>query len=99
MTAPNQPIKRNVCRTQYSMVTLVDGTRVTSDSEPWRFECEARYVLDMPTKEARQAFLRGEFNTKTQLRTGGLAKIRGEDYVKQLEDKILELWRARRSAA
>ncbi len=95
----SEPVKRNVCRTNYTMVTLVDGTRAPSDSEAWRFECEARYVLDMPTKEARQAFLRGEFNTKTQLRTGGLVKVRGEDYVKRLEDKILEVWRARRSAA
>lgn len=89
--------QRNACRTNYSMVTLVDGTRVTSDSEEWRFECEARDILNKPTREERQRILYGEFNPKTQLRNGGLTKHRGEAYVKRLEDKILELWRAARA--
>ena len=88
--------RRNLCKTNYSMVTLVDGTRVTSDSEEWRFECEARDILNKPTREERQRILYGEFNPKTQLRSGGLMKYRGEPYVKLLEEKILELWRASR---
>lgn len=94
----NKPLQHNACTWRPSMVTLIDGTRVLSDSEAWRFECEARYVLDQPTKEDRQRILRGEFNPKTQLRTGGLLKFRGLEYVERLEAKILELWRARLAA-
>lgn len=88
----------NACTWKPSMVTLVDGTRVLSDSEAWRFECEARHVLNQPTKEDRIRILRGEINPKTQLRNGGLVKHRGEAYVERLEAKILELWRARQAA-
>lgn len=90
----NQPQKNNVCKWIAPMVTLVDGTRVPSDSEEWRFECEARHILNQPTKEDRQRILRGDFNPKTQLRTGGLVKHRGLESVERLEAKILELWRA-----
>lgn len=86
----------NVCKWIPSMVTLVDGRRVPSDHEDWRFETEARDILNKPTKEERQRILYGEFNPKTQLRNGGLMKYRGEAYVKLLEEKILELWRASR---
>lgn len=88
--------RRNLCKTNYGMVTLVDGTRLPSDSEEWRFECEAGDILNKPTREERQRILYGEFNPKTQLRNGGLMKYRGETYVKLLEEKILELWRASR---
>ena len=30
------------------MVTLLDGSQVRSDSEEWRFECEARHMLSFP---------------------------------------------------
>jgi hypothetical protein len=89
-----QAQQRNACKWIAPMVTLVDGTRVPSDSEEWRFQCEAQHVLNLPTREQRQAVLRGEFNPKTQLRQGGLVKFRGLEYVQRLEDVIMVLWRS-----
>lgn len=39
------------------LVTLIDGRQVDSASEPWRHECEARYVANLPSREARQGYL------------------------------------------
>jgi hypothetical protein len=39
------------------LVTLSDGSAVSNHSEAWRSECEARHVLNMPTRVQRQNFL------------------------------------------
>lgn len=44
-------------RIEYQPVRLRTGKVVCSSCEAWRLECEARYVLAMPTKERRQAYL------------------------------------------
>lgn len=36
------------------MVKLFDGTSVPSDSEEWRAECEARYILSLSQIEQRE---------------------------------------------
>lgn len=46
----SDPLVRNI-------VTLIDGRQVDSYSEEWRHECEARYVANLPNREARQAYL------------------------------------------
>lgn len=38
-------------------VQLHDGRTVDSSSEEWRLECEARAVLEMPTRAARRKYL------------------------------------------
>jgi len=38
-------------------VTLHDGRDVDSSSQDWQLECLARYVLALPTREARLAWL------------------------------------------
>lgn len=81
------------------MVTLVDGEEVDSASEEWRFECECRYILNLPTLIQRREWLYGrietnKFSGKTQA-TGGLLQRRGADAVKAIEAKMMELWRAR----
>lgn len=38
-------------------VTLRTGEVVCSSCESWRVECEARYVLDLPTLEGRRTYL------------------------------------------
>lgn len=63
-----------------STVTLADGRQVLSDSEEWRAECEARHILNLPTKVARVALL------------DGIEKKRGPEARKALEGRILELW-------
>lgn len=88
----------NACKWIAPMVTLVDGTRVPSDSEEWRAECEARHILNQPHIDARHEILYGPFNIKSGKREGGLMKHRGADGVKAIESKIMELWNARRSA-
>lgn len=37
--------------------TLIDGRVVSTWSEEWRHECEARYVMDKPTKALRRKYL------------------------------------------
>lgn len=76
--------QRNVCSWKAPDVTLVDGSVVKSDSEPWRFECEARHILRMPTKDTRISFL------------DMIEKKRGKPYRDRLESKILEIWRSER---
>ena len=77
----------NSCAWSAPTVTLIDGTQVLGDSEPWRFECEARHILDMADKPTRVAML-----DMIQKRRGAPARI-------ALEDKILEIWHARRKLA
>lgn len=39
------------------MATLIDGRQVSSASEEWRHECEARHVASMPLEIDRQAYI------------------------------------------
>ena len=66
-------------------VTLHDGRVVDSYSEEWRAECEARHVLNLPTKAERQAYL------------AGVADFRGANARARLENLILAIYRARRA--
>ena len=77
----------NACTWQPSMVTLLDGRQVLSDSEEWRAETEALYVLNLPTKEIRLNFLEA------------IEKRRGTKARKDLEERILKLWQLRLGAA
>ena len=71
----------NACKWKPKLVTLADGRQVLSDSEDWRAECEARHILNMPTKAARHEQL------------ALVEKHRGGAGRKELEDRIMELWR------
>ncbi|WP_443698606.1 DUF7696 family protein [Pseudomonas sp.] len=77
----------NGCSWKATPVTLIDGTVVDCDSEAWRFECEARYILNMPNKPIRIATLEN------------IEKKRGLPSRQALEDKILEVWTARQAKA
>jgi hypothetical protein len=48
--------------------------------EPWRLECEARYVMRMPTKAARQDWI------------ARVAKKRGEAEAARLQAEVMRLW-------
>lgn len=77
----------NMCSWIAPDVILIDGTVVSSNSEAWRHQCEAIYILSLPSKEIRQEIL-----GKIGQRRGGYAKIR-------LETTIIEVWQARRTLA
>ena len=77
----------NTCTWQPSMVTLLDGRPVLSDSEEWRAEMEALHILNLPTKEIRLNCL------------DGIEKRRGTAARKELEARILKLWQLRLGAA
>lgn len=79
-------------------VTLVDGTVVSTWSEAWRHECEARAILAMKPLAARRAYLYGTVDRWNKL-SGGIVKKRGPAAVKRLEDTMLVLWHARNAAA
>ena len=60
----------------YQPVTLRTGTVVCSSCEAWRLECEARYVLAMPTKEQRQAYL-GDLKERAEKLKAEIMAIHG----------------------
>lgn len=64
-------------------VTLYDGTTVSSYSEAWRHECEARSILNLPTLPRRQA------------RLDHIERWRGKAAADQLRDTMLAIWNAR----
>lgn len=78
-------------------VTLIDGAQVDNASEEWRHECEARAVLAMPSKRARQDFLYGRYDPNWKKERGGVLQIRGEAAVKRLEVTILAIWEMRKN--
>jgi hypothetical protein len=80
------------------MVTLMDGSKVDHCSEEWRHECEARAILNMPTKGRRQDYLYGSLDHRGNSR-GGVLQIRGEAAVRRLEETILALWELRKQSA
>lgn len=71
---------KNACKWVAPMVALADGTQVKSDSREWLLECEARYVLNLPTKADRHALL-----DKIEKRRGRAARV-------ELSDRILALY-------
>lgn len=77
----------NACTWQAPLVTLADGRKVPSDSKEWLQECEARHILNIPTKPARIELL------------NLIEKQRGAEARKELEARILALWHLRRGAA
>lgn len=64
-------------------VTLVDGRTVSSYSEEWREECEARSILNIPGLERRQA------------RLDRIERTRGKASADQLRAVMLAIWNAR----
>lgn len=78
---------RNACTWQAPLVTLADGRKVPSDSKEWLQECEARHILNIPTKPARIELL------------NLIEKQRGAEARKELEARIMALWQMRLGAA
>ncbi len=68
-------------------VQLHDGTMVSSYSDLWRQECEAREILAMASKAERQAYLE-----RVELRRGRAATDR-------LRAVVMKVWEARRESA
>lgn len=60
-------------------VQLADGTTVSSHSEAWRAECEARHVMNLGRR--RQEYLQG------------IAAKRGQDAAQQLLQHARQLYR------
>lgn len=71
---------RNACTWKAPMVTLATGEQVPSDSQEWLLECEARHILNLPSKPARLELLEQ------------IEKRRGPDARRELEVRILTLW-------
>lgn len=64
-------------------VALYDGRPSCSWSEDWRHECEARHILNLPTRDDRRAWL------------ADIQKLRGRSARERLEATILALHTAR----
>lgn len=74
----------NVGAVQSGTATLVDGRVVDASGEEWRAECEARHVLNMPTKTRRLEYL------------ARVGKRRGEAAREALASLVLAVWEWRR---
>lgn len=85
MTPANadQPTARTSPASTRNLVTLRNGQSVCSTSEAWRHECEARTVVQMPTREARRAHL------------DAVERLRGAKARQQLEETARALWAER----
>ncbi len=68
------------------MPALHDGTEVSSYSEAWRHECEARWILKLGSLDERRAWLQS------------LEKRRGKAHVEQLKTTMRNLWAQHRAA-
>lgn len=62
------------------MPVLHDGTEVSSYSEAWRHECEARWILKLPSLQERRDWL------------ASLEKRRGQAEVERLKATMQQLW-------
>lgn len=69
------------------MPTLHDGREVASDSEEWRAECEARWVLGLPSAEDRRAWI------------DSLKGWRRPAAIERLQDRVRAIWQRRRGPA
>lgn len=65
--------------------TLHDGRVVDTWSEEWRAECEARHVLNLPSKTQRHAYL------------ATVERKRGKASRDALADRVMAIWRASRT--
>lgn len=79
-----RPPQVNVSTWRPNVVKLLDGREVLSDSEEYRAECEAVYLLKLPLTE-RHAMLFGIENHR---------KITGRQKV---EAELTRVWRLRRN--
>lgn len=84
--------QHNLSTWRPSLVTLLDGRQVASDSEEWRAECEAREVLRWPLAKRRDYLFGKEYDDGE--RRGGIEKYRGKAGLQALLKTIDQLHRA-----
>lgn len=70
-------------------IILTTGEQCCSVCDRHRAECEARYVLSMPTKADRRRYLDGEIGNP---RRKGVRGMRGDAAVKALETLARAIW-------
>lgn len=68
-------------------MSMPDDARGFTYSEQWRHECEVRYVMRLPTRERRAAYLEH------------VRKHRGSDAAARLMVDVQQAWRAARGDA
>lgn len=66
-------------------VTLIGGATVSTYSEAWRLECEARAILNLPGQVKRQSAL------------DNIQKHRGKKSADELRACMLAIWKARQA--
>lgn len=81
-----------------TLVTLIDGTQVSSYSEEWRHECECRAIYNMPTLQKRREYLYGKLDNWGKM-SGGIEQKRGKESLQRIEATLIEIWKMRKAAA
>lgn len=72
-----------------AMARLVDGREVSSDSEEWRHECEARAIYALPSLAERRAFLESLEHRRGKAAADALRKTMSEIYQARLAAKAV----------
>lgn len=75
-------------------ITLTDGATCCSQCESFRAECEARFVLAMPTKADRRRYLDGDGTPRRK----GVRGMRGDAAVTELENLAKVIWQKNRNS-
>ncbi len=66
-------------------------------TEQHRHLCEVRYVLNLPTRMARLAYIDGAIGPDGA-RIKGIRQVRGDQAADRLRDDVRDAWAARRSS-
>ena len=88
----------NLAPTNERTVTLEDGRVVSNYSREYLEECEARAVLDMPSRDHRNRFLYGYVGFDGK-RVKGVADVRGKAAADDLRERAEKLYYARKARA
>lgn len=59
---------------------MIDGREVSSSSEEWRAECEARWVIRLPSRSKRYEYLEK------------VSSFRGEEAANELKAHVLRIY-------
>ena len=77
----------------------ITGAELDTNGEEWRHECEARWVLAMDGRAARNAYLDGTYDSFGKVLKKGIKHTRGDAEVQRIRTTVYALIEARKTRA